>query len=319
MNAWFDHIAQITNISVPVLYKISHTLITIFIVSALVFLIRRIIWRQTQDVRVRYTSYKVANYILYFLGLLAFGRIWISGTQSIITYLGLVSAGVAIALQDTIANIAGWIFIWVRRPFKIGERVQVGDHIGDVIDIGILQFSLLEIGNWVDADQSTGRVIHVPNKDVTSKVTANYVSGFEHIWDEIPVLLTFESNWKKAKEILTDIVQKNAQDALNQARRSIQESSRQYMIRYNKLTPIVFTDVKDAGVMLTMRYLCLPKRRRVSRELIWEDVLTEFAKHKNIDFAYPTRRVFNHLTEGKEVTFKEPVSHHASTSPSKNP
>lgn len=299
MSQWYEQIELITGLSQPLQLKILKTLLTVFVVSGLIFLIRRIIWRQTKDVRVRYTSYKIATYILYVLGLIILGRIWITGTQSLVTYFGLLSAGVAIALQDMLSNLAAWVFIWLRRPFKVGERVQVGNHIGDVIDIGLLQFSLLEIGNWVDADQSTGRVIHIPNKDVLSKVTANYMTGFEHIWDEMPVLLTFESDWEKAKEILNEIVKKHAQDALNQARRSIQESSRQYMIRYNKLTPIVFTDVKDSGVLLTMRYLCLPKRRRTSRENIWEDILREFAKYPNIDFAYPTRRIFSNLTEGK--------------------
>ena len=66
----------------------------------------------------------------------------------------------------------------------------------------IFMFTLMEIGNWVDADQSTGRVIHIPNGKVFKEVLANYSKGFQYIWNEIPVLVTFESNWKKAKEIL---------------------------------------------------------------------------------------------------------------------
>ncbi|MCB0272200.1 MAG: mechanosensitive ion channel [Bdellovibrionales bacterium] len=309
MQAWIDHITVLTGLDQPVQLKLYYSVLTVLIIFTVIFLLRRIIWRRSEDVRVRYTSYKILTYAGYFFGIIILGRIWITGTHSLITYLGLLSAGVAIALQDVIANLAGWIFIWIRRPFKVGERVQVGDSIGDVIDIGLFQFSLLEIGNWVDADQSTGRIIHVPNKDVLSKVTANYVSGFEHIWDEIPVLITFESDWRKAKQILTEVVTKNAQDALNQARRSIQESSRQYMIRYSKLTPIVFTNVKDSGVLLTMRYLCLPKRRRTTREMMWEDILDEFAKHKDIDLAYPTRRVFDNLSEGKQAIHPTTTTH----------
>ncbi|MCB1198406.1 MAG: mechanosensitive ion channel, partial [Deltaproteobacteria bacterium] len=112
MIRWFEYIDGLTGISAPMQAKIFQTLVTVFFVSLLIFLIRRIIWRQTEDVRVRYTSYKITTYILYFLGILILGRIWISGTHAIVTYLGLVSAGVAIALQDTIGNIAGWIFIW---------------------------------------------------------------------------------------------------------------------------------------------------------------------------------------------------------------
>ena len=79
-------------------------------------------------------------------------------------------------------------------------------HAGDVIDIRLFQFSINEIGNWVDADQSTGRIIHIPNGIVFTEPQANYTAGFQYIWNEIPVLVTFESDWKKAKQILTDIV-----------------------------------------------------------------------------------------------------------------
>jgi small-conductance mechanosensitive channel len=77
---------------------------------------------------------------------------------SVVTYLGLVSAALVIALQDPITNFVGWVFIISRRPFEIEDRIQIGEDAGDVIDIRFFQFSLNEIGNWVDADQSTGRI-----------------------------------------------------------------------------------------------------------------------------------------------------------------
>ena len=74
-----------------------------------------------------------------------------------------------------------------------------------LIDLRIFQFTLMEIGNWVDADQSTGRIVHVPNGSVFVTPLANYAKGFQYIWNEIPVLVTFESDWRRAKEILEGI------------------------------------------------------------------------------------------------------------------
>ena len=74
------------------------------------------------------------------------------------------------------------------------------------------------------------------------------------------------------------------------------------MIFYSVLTPTVYTSVKDSGVMLTMRYLCDVRKRRTTEQLIWENVLDEFAKHSDIDFAYPTTRFYNNLGEGKPGT-----------------
>jgi len=77
------------------------------------------------------------------------------------------------------------------------------------------------------------------------------------------------------------------------------------MIFYSKLTPIVYTSVEESGVLLTIRYLCEPSRRRDSKQAIWEDVLKEFAKNKDIDFAYPTHRI-EHLSQAAEKKVKEP-------------
>jgi hypothetical protein len=103
------------------------------------------------------------GYFVSLIGLLVIGRIWLTGMETLVTFLGLLSAGIAIALKDPLINIAGWVYILARKPFNVGERIEINNVAGDVIDIRIFQFSILEIGNWVQADQSTGRVLHIPN------------------------------------------------------------------------------------------------------------------------------------------------------------
>jgi small-conductance mechanosensitive channel len=208
----------------------------------------------------------------------------------------------AIALRDPLVNLAAWVFIIWRRPLEVGDRVQIGGNAGDVIDIRVFQFTLMEIGNWVGADQSTGRIIHVPNGRVFTEPLANYSKGFQYIWNEVAVLITFESNWRKAKEILLGIGVSHAEELSASAEDRVRRAARKFMIFYTKLTPTVYTSVKDSGVLLTIRYLCEPRRRRGSEEAIWEDILTEFAKCDDIDFAYPTRRYFDNALEGKART-----------------
>jgi small-conductance mechanosensitive channel len=278
------------------------SIVTIFIVLVLRHLILRIVSKKFEEVRVRYRWRKSSAYIAFFFVVLVLGRIWFEGFQSIATYLGLLSAGVAIALKDLLVNLAGWIFILWRRPFEVGDRIQIGNQSGDVIDIRIFQFTLMEIGNWVDADQSTGRVIHIPNGKVFTEPQANYHKGFQYIWNEIPVLVTFESNWEKAKANLQEIGMRHAEHLSPHAEERVREASRKFMIFYTKLSPTVYTTVKDCGVLLTIRYICEPRRRRDSEQGIWEDILKEFAKSADIDFAYPTQRFYNNVQEGKEGT-----------------
>ena len=265
--------------------------------------VRRIaLWimrHRVDDVRARYRWQKLTAYTVVPVGILIVGRIWFEGFSSIATFLGLVSAGIAIALKDLLVNLAGWAFILWRRPFEVGDRIQIGGHAGDVIDVRIFQFTLLEIGNWVEADQSTGRVIHVPNGKILTDVLANYSKGFKYLWNELPILVTFESNWQKGKEILQEIALQHAAHLSDDASAKAKESSSRFMIFYSTLTPTVYTSVADCGVLLTMRYLCEPRRRRSSEQEIWEDVLRAFGDCKDIDFAYPTTRFYDNRGEGK--------------------
>ena len=150
----------------------------------------------------------------------------------------------------------------------------------------------MEVGNWVGADQSTGRMLHVPNGLILTSPLANYGQGFDFIWNEIPVLVTFESDWKKAKEILQRVAEERSEDPGEAAAREIREASKTYMIFYSTLTPTVYTSVEASGILLTARYLCPPRRRRGTEHMIWEDVLEAFGTEPGIALAYPTTRFY---------------------------
>jgi len=295
-----DKLAEIIPyINTPFVIKIIKSIIIILIFWLLNIVIRKIIFKNIKDIKVRYRWKKISGYFIIVIGAIFISRIWYEGVQSLATYFGLLSAGIAIALKDLIANIAGWIYIISRRPFEVGDRIQLGENAGDIIDQSIFEFSILEIGNWVDADQSTGRIVHIPNGKIFMNELANYDKGFKYIWNEIPVLITFESNWQKAKQVLTVIADKHKEITSKKVEKQIKKAAQKYMIYYNNLTPIVYTDVKDSGIMLTIRYLCETRNRRGSEQEIWEDILIEFAKNNDIDLAYPTIRFYDNLKESK--------------------
>ena len=280
----------------------SRIAVSCIVILALLFsrrLVLGLVWSRTHEAKTRYRWQKTTTYLASLLGILLMGRVWFGGFHDLGSFLGLTGAGIAIALKDVLVNFAGWIFMVWRRPFTVGDRIQIGTHAGDVIDIRILHFTLNEIGNWVNADQSTGRVIHIPNGRVLTDVIANYTEGFEYIWNEIPVLVSLESDWERAKQILTEIVQRDSAEIVKAAEESVRHSTKKFLILYTALTPTVYTRVSEDGVILTLRYLCEPRRRRVTEQTIWEDILRAFAKEPRIDLGYITRRGFNHHLEGK--------------------
>lgn len=275
--------------------------------SALVFLLiwlfqrlaRAILTGRIKDVKNLYYWNKVSSYIIASIGLIVVGRIWFAGVAALATFFGLLSAGLAIAFRDPLVNLAGWSFILWRRPFRVGDRIEIGTHRGDVIDQSLFNFSLMEIGHWVDAEQSSGRVVLIPNGKVFSETMANYYLGFHYTWLELPVLVTFESNWQRAKQIMTHIAEEKTVHLSKIAQKRLREASQKRMIFYNKLTPVVYTEVRDSGVLLTIRCLCEPRRERVNKEVLWEAILTSFAECDDIDFAYPSQRVYFNAMEGK--------------------
>jgi len=274
------------------------------VIIAVILLIRwitlRIVNKRVDDPAARYAWRKNVGYAVTFMGFLLVGRVWFEGMGSLATFLGLLTAGLAIALKDPVVDMAAWIFIMWRKPFDVGDRVEVGQIKGDVIDIRLFKFSILEIGNWVHADQSTGRVIHIPNHLIFRDSIANYTSDFDFIWHEIEVVVTFESNWKKSKELLEKICNNHLEDFVKDAEEQVRRASRSYLIRYNYLTPIVYTEVVGIGVKLTVRYLSHARKRRNTSQTLWEDILDTFAKHEDIDFAYDTIRIYQNQIEGKE-------------------
>lgn len=275
------------------------TAAVLVVLVVLRLLAQKLIDRHVDDVRARYTWTKAAHYVVTGLGVVLVGRIWLEGVQSLATFFGLLSAGLAVALKDLIVGVAGWLFIMWRRPFVLGDRVQVGTIAGDVVDQSIFQFTILEVGNWVAADQSTGRVVHIPNGNVFNQPIFNYTQGIPYIWEELAVPITFESNWRKAKEILKEVAIRHSPKLSKPEEADLLRRPGRFAIHYSTLQPTVYTSVGENGVVLTVRCIVPPRQRRILAEAMWEDILTAFDEQDDIAFAYTTRRTFDNTKEGK--------------------
>ncbi len=271
--------------------KLIKTGLVLLIGYLLIFGLIKLINSQIKGLRTQHLIRKNVIYFLNLLIILLIIFIWLQHISSITIFISAVGAGVALALQEVILCTAGWLVIMMRRPFEVGDRIEFGDVKGDVIDIQILQTSLLEIGNWVNADQSTGRIVNVPNSAVFKKPSFNYSRGFEYIWNELKVLVTFESDWKRAEEIMLRHAVARAEGMEEIVKRKIKRMSRRYMIHYGKLSPIVYVNIKDSGVELTLRYLTEARKRRSTEDEFSRRILEDFEKEEKVNFAYPTYRI----------------------------
>lgn len=290
-------LAEALNITVETVNDILWTLLALILILVLRRVARRLVARNVEDSEAAYRAHKIINYMVTAVFLITIAFIWIDAFDDLPTYLGLVSAGIAIALSDLLKNMAGWAFLLTRKPFEVGDRIEVDGVKGDVVDLRLFRFSLMEIGGWVGAEQSTGRLVHVPNGIVFNKPVANYTEGFAYIWHEVPVLVTFESDWRLAEEIMLSVLRDHAPDVEGAAGTTIRATARRYSIRVGALTPIVYLTVRDSGVELTARFLVEVRTRRGREDRIWRAILEAFAEQPSIELAYPTVRTF----------FQEPI------------
>ncbi len=188
-------------------------------------------------------------------------------------------------------DIAGWLILITKPPFEVGDRIQIGPHSGDVVDTSLLNFHLLEIGNWVDSDQSTGRLIRVPNSKIITDPISNYTSEFPFLWHEVPVVFTFESDWRRAKALMLEMVTVASEETSRRAADFLRKQPSRKLILPGTVTATVYTSVLDHGVCLSMRFLTDPRQRRGFDQTLWEGVLDLVSNEANIQLAYPTQRI----------------------------
>jgi small-conductance mechanosensitive channel len=256
-------------------------------------LIIRILNRRVPDLTVRYYTQKLITYATTVVGFLLLFPIWIKNASTLGTSVALVSAGLAIALSDVVKDLAGWLFIIIRRPFHIGDRITIGDHTGDVIDVMTFDFILFEIRARVDGDDPTGRTVRIPNGHIFSKPLVNFSAEFEFMWQEVAALITFESDWRRGREVILEIMRDHSDEELHDiAAVQINDAEAAIHVEDGGLQPTVYVRVLESGVLLTGRHLVRVRETRRMEDKVWQSILTAFEKEEGLEFAYPTVRTY---------------------------
>ncbi len=274
---------------------VEQAVISFVVVAGLITLrwaILRWLRPQLEDVESQYRATKLTNAAITVTALISLLFIWIDAFASLTTFLGLLSAGIAIALGDLLKNMAGWAYIMTRKPFQVGDRIEVRGRHGDVADVRLFRFTLMEIGNWVEGDQITGRLVHVPNGVIFTDDLANYTEGFDYIWEEIGFTVTFESSWERGEELLRLAIRTAVPEAKEEASEGIWQTARDYRLTIGELDSDVFIRVDDHGVTLIGRYLVNVRQRRMVKSTLWRSILDAVGGEPAVSFAYPTTRTY---------------------------
>jgi len=190
---------------------------------------------------------------------------------------GIAGAGVAVALQDVVASIAGAFSIGFSKLYAVGDRVQIGDTRGDVIDIGLLRTTLMETGNWVSQDLYNGRIARIPNSTVLRGSVFNYSQGFRFVWDEINVLFKITSDCQLAKAMLLRAANEAIGEYLVEAHRSWKVMSDNYQSANPSLEPTVALVVNAGSLEFTVSYVVNYTKRTAMKDQLFTKIVEEVA------------------------------------------
>lgn len=242
--------------------------------------------KRPQDLMLIEFPYK---FFVWFIAILISIAIIYKNFASLLTSLGLIGFGITFALQKPILNFVGWLTIMTRRPYWIGDRVEIvtstGAIKGDVYDMNIMYTSLSEFAS-TSGDLSSGKAITIPNEYVLTQAIINYTKGSPYIWDTITISLTYNSDIKEATQIMENATKKVVGATMKGLSEKWKKDKRKFEILGKEIRegPAINMDVIESCIQLRVSYVTDSRKRASTKTEIIRDILDQIKKTKGIEF-----------------------------------
>ena len=286
----------------PLYGRLLKLAIGIVIILFLIGILRRTVVKYVSDNESKYRIRKSFNFFGYLLIIIVALYSFSDSLSGLTVALGVAGAGIAFALQEVIASIAGWLAIMFGGFYKTGDRVQLGGIKGDVIDIGILRTTLMELGQWVDGDIYNGRIVRVANSFVFKEPVFNYSADFPFLWDEIKIPVQYGSNYDLARSIIIKAAEDIVSQYSNIARESWKIIVKKYLIEDASTDPMITMVTNDNWVEYTLRYVVDFKKRRLTKDLLFSRILKDIEETSGkVGFASTTIQIVDSPFKIKDV------------------
>lgn len=265
----------------PLTGKIALVLLGLALIMGLVRLLRRTATRFVQDDAARYRARKVVNFIGFLIAIVFVALVFSDKLGGFTVAFGVAGAGIAFALQEVIASVAGWMAVSLGGFYKVGDRVQLGGIKGDVIDIGVLRTTMMQIGEWVAGDAYNGRTVRVANSFVFKEPVVNYSAEFPFLSDEIRIPIKYGSDDHLTRELIAGIAEEVVGDYARSAEEAWKPITRQYLIEKAVVEPMVLMIANENWIEFTLRYVVDYKARRTTKDRLFVRILEEIDKIPN--------------------------------------
>ena len=272
--------------------KLLLTLVLILIVWLLQWLAKSIVskvWRASHHERILFWTRQginLATAVILLLGLLS---IWFDDPTRLATGVGLVTAGLAFALQKVVTSIAGYFVILRGNTFNVGDRITMGGVRGDVIALNFIQTTIMEMGQppsvqtadpaiWVKSRQYTGRIVTVTNDKIFDEPVYNYTRDFPYLWEEISIPITYTDNRDRAEQILLECAERHTVQIADMSKEALRAMQKRYFVKMTDLSPKVYYRITDNWLELSVRFVVEEHGVRDMKDAMSRDILGAFDK-----------------------------------------
>ena len=276
---------------VDIILKLVFSVLTLILTLLLNRGLRHLLRLRIADPTQMHTLYMLVRNALLAGGGVVILFIWLGSGSNLTVAMGILGAGIAFASQEVIGSFAGYVNIVTGSLFRIGDRVRIGNVEGDVLDISILRTTVMEIGEWVRADQYTGRIVSVANRVVFSEPVFNYTQHWRYLWDEIVIPVTYTSDWRRAGEMMLEHGRTYTMRFLSEAQSELQAVLDRYPLHETAVEPTLYVVMTDNWIELTLRFVVEAHERRKVRAQLHHELLQQFESESGITVASVTMEV----------------------------
>ncbi len=242
------------------------------------------------DLRRRNVSFwigQVVSISVTLVGLIGLVSIWFDDPKRLTTAVGLITAGLAFALQQVITSFAGYLLILRGNTFSVGDRITMGGIRGDVIALHFFQTIIMEMGQppsvqggepgmWVESRQYTGRIVSVTNSKIFDQPVYNYTRDFPFIWEEMHIPIKYTADREKAESIMLDAANQHTMKTSELTEEVLLELEHRYFLPRTDLHPRVYYRLTDNWLELTVRFIVRDHGIRVIKDKISRDIIKAF-------------------------------------------
>lgn len=262
--------------SYPLIVNVLWFILFIIVLYVLRRFLMNHLYGRLKDTGHWYVTRKIARWLNNIILILLFIYIFGSKLSGFATAIGLAGAGITYALRKVIVSIAGWFAILFGDFFVTGDRVLLGGIKGDVIDIGVLRTTVMELGEWVGGDQYTGRIVRISNSYIFESPVYNYNADFNYLWDEIMIPMRSKSDMELAKNILLEAADKYTGQYSEEAALDWGKLKRRYKVENASLENQVFLTFNDSTIEIRLRYIVDYRERRGTKDKLYSDIFKRF-------------------------------------------